>query len=289
MSLFNFGTNTNPPATPTTPAPTPAAPTGTPAPTPAPTTPPATETPPAGGQPLFPAAPSTETPPTPAGPIDVSTQTGPIDLGALLGRPAAPATPEAATQAFAAQAIEGMLSDVDRTSSLGAGNAPRINEESVAAQLPDINFLDGFDMTAFETALDSTDNRTEMLAKFGNMIGANVIKLMLPLVNAYGSSLREASIQGALTQGSEQQGIQSVVTAFQNTHAYGNNPALSGMLPGLVAQVEKMVQPNTPVDLKVAAVHSLLQSLAPSMPAEAPQGGPAQSGTDFTGMFNPKT
>ena len=222
-------------------------------------------------------------PPQPTQPASQSAppQQQTISLSSLLGqdRPADP-------MEFATKFMDAISAapQVDPTQ----GQQIQINPTALSEALKGIDMTSGADLQKlFESQNDPTAFGSELKTLL-QQTSQNTIATMVPLINQLVSQAVAQAQSQAVQMSQQAVTVDNLITSFQNTHSYGNNPLLSRMLPGMAQALVQSAPAGTSVQTLVDALHTTMTGMSVATGGN-PNGGSqsrAVGQTDFSGLFS---
>lgn len=219
--------------------------------------------------------------PAPPAPQPAPQQQQTISLSSLLGqdRPADP-------MEFATKFMDAISAapQVDPTQ----GQQIQINPTALSEALKGIDMTTGADLQKlFESQNDPTAFGTELKTLL-QQTSQNTIATMVPLINQLVSQAVAQAQAQAVQMSQQAVTVDNLITTFQNTHSYGNNPILSRMLPGMAQALVQSAPAGTSVQTLVDALHTTMTGMSVATGGN-PNGGSqsrAVGQTDFSGLFS---
>lgn len=225
---------------------------------------------------------------TPAAATPTPTPAAPTLWQALMqqnGADDTPLTPEMRASQFVSTILNAPQADPT------ANAAPALNTERVMEMLPNMNLGAGMDYGELLEAM-SGENGQETFAKFMATSQQNTIGAIIPLVNALVQQSMTQSQSQAVQQSHQDLTSSSIISAFNQTHPYGNSDAIKPMLEGFAKTLAESAPRGAHVSDMVAQLHQVFSGLGSTISGGSEGASHQRAGNgqqNMSDLFKPRS
>ena len=165
----------------------------------------------------------------------------------------------------------------------------QINSDALMAALANVDITGGVDLESLLGLQNNPEEYGKALRGVMQQTQMNTIQTMVSLINPLIQQAMKQTRESAVTDSRNSVTVDSVVTAFRNTHSYASNPVMGRMLHGMADALVKTAPAGTTNQQMVDLLHTTFSGMTAGFGNGQNENGPnipAGAQTDFSGTFS---